>query len=85
MGLTSQHVYGFSNQSSLSSVKIEKSGESCSYSSILVSAFFYGPGNSIEEAKKKAGITKIAVVDRSSMSIVGPFLYEECTIVWGEE
>ncbi len=85
LGLTSQHVYGFSNQSSLSSGKIEKSGESCSYSSIFVTGLFYGKGNSVEEARKKAGITKIAVIDRSSLNIVGPFFYEECTIVWGEE
>jgi hypothetical protein len=86
LGFTSQHVHNLSSQSpNVTSNKILRSGESCSFSSIvLITAFYYGSGNSVEQAKQNGKITKIAVVDRSSMSILGPIFYKECTIVWGE-
>ncbi|MEM7183679.1 MAG: TRL domain-containing protein [Spirochaetota bacterium] len=82
---TKQHVYHQSNGGQLSSAKIEKSGESCSHSSAFgyLFLFYYGAGGSIEQAKEKAGITKVAVIDRSSLAI-GPLYYRDCILVWGE-
>jgi hypothetical protein len=83
---TNQHIYGFSNGNQVASGRVLKYGESCSSSSWFfnIFIFYYGSGGSIEEATKLAGITKIAVIDRSSFSILGPIFYRECTIVWGE-
>jgi TRL-like protein family len=81
---TEQHVYGLSHGSQLTSGKILRYGESCSFSSAYISLFYYGSGGSIEEAKRNAGITRVAVIDRKSMSIFYNLFYEECIIVWGE-
>ncbi len=83
--VTTQHVYGYGQGAQISSAKVDKTGESCSFSSgFLVDLFYYGSGGSIEEAKKRAGISKIAVVDRSSINIIGRIFYMDCIIVWGE-
>jgi hypothetical protein len=84
VGITTQHVYDLSNRGNITSNKILKSGESCSFSSIFILLFFYGAGNSVKEAADKGGITKIALVDRSTYNILGPVFYKECTIAWGE-
>ncbi|WCL51110.1 TRL domain-containing protein [Leptospira sp. GIMC2001] len=83
--VTTQHVYGLSQGNQITSARVEKSGESCSLSSsFILSWFYYGNGGSIEEASKKGGITKIAVVDRSSVNFLGRIFYLDCVIVWGE-
>lgn len=83
--ITTQHVYGNSQGSQISSAKVMRSGESCSLSSaFFINFFFYGKGGSIEDAAKKAEITKIAVVDRSSLNIFGKVFYRDCIVVWGE-
>ncbi|MEM7184465.1 MAG: TRL domain-containing protein [Spirochaetota bacterium] len=83
---TQQHVYNYRG-TTLTSAKIEKTGRSCSYGSVfpLFYVFYYGQGGSVEDAKKKAKITKIATIDKSSYTLfpIGLF-YRECTIVWGE-
>jgi hypothetical protein len=81
---TTQNLNGEVSTNTLSSAKILRSGMSCSVSGFLTNLFFYGSGNSIEEAKKNAEITKIAVIDRSSLSVLGFLYYKECVIVWGE-
>ena len=70
----------------LSDASPVKRGESCSASTYLFSVFlvFFGSGGSIDEAAKAGGIKKIATVERSSLSVLGPVFYRECVIVWGE-
>lgn len=79
---TSQYVT--QNGSQIASAKILKSGKSCSVSGFLINLFFYGSGGSIEEAKANGGITKIAVVDYTSLNILTILFYRECIVVWGE-
>jgi len=81
---TSQHIEQASAGSQLTSAKIDKSGESCSIGSLFITVFYYGSGGSIAEAKLNGKITKIAVIDRKSLQILGPLLYQECIVVWGE-
>ncbi|HMV42085.1 MAG TPA: TRL domain-containing protein [Leptospiraceae bacterium] len=83
-GATKHHLSA-GNKNTITSNQILKVGESCSYSSHFGNLFilYYGVGGSINEAMDKAGITKIAVIDRSSMSIY-PFYYEDCVLVYGE-
>lgn len=80
-----QHVYNQVRGNQISSAKIKKMGESCSFSSVFgfLFLYYYGSGGSLEEAKEKAGITKVAVIDRTSM-VIGPLYYEDCIQVWGE-
>lgn len=83
---TKHTLHDRSPGSVLSDASPVKRGESCSASTYLFSvAFvFYGTGGSIEEAAKSGGIKKIATVERSSMSVLGPIFYRECVVVWGE-
>lgn len=82
---TNQFAKGDAVGNLVTSAKIEKSGKSCAMSSIFLTLFFYGSGNSIEEAAQNAGIKKIAVVDRESLTILPAGLfYRDCVIVWGE-
>lgn len=79
------HVYSQTRGNQLSSANIEKMGESCSHTSLFayLFLFYYGSGGSVEEAKEKAGITKVAVIDRTSL-VIGPLYYRDCIQVWGE-
>ncbi|TGK82246.1 hypothetical protein EHQ24_13350 [Leptospira noumeaensis] len=82
---TTQHLNGDATGAMVTSAKVEKFGKSCSFSGFITYPFFYGSGNSIEEATQHANIKKIAVIDRESLTIlpIGIF-YRECVIVWGE-
>jgi hypothetical protein len=84
--ITTQHPTTYSAGSKISSAKIVKSGESCSTSSYLfdIVLFFYGSGGGVEDAKRQGKITKVATIDRSSVSILFALFYRECTVVWGE-
>ncbi|WCL47762.1 TRL domain-containing protein [Leptospira sp. GIMC2001] len=83
---TKHHVFPLSSGvRQLTSHSILTSGKSCSVgSSILFSFFYYGGGASIEEAAQNGSISKIAVVDRESISLIYGIFYQECIIVWGE-
>ena len=81
---TTQHVNGDVTGNQITSAKILKSGKSCAASGLFINIFYYGSGNSIEEAAKNAGITKIALVDRDSINVLYNLFYKECVIVWGE-
>ncbi|GBF50028.1 TRL-like family protein [Leptospira ryugenii] len=81
---TSQNVNGDVTGNQITSARILKSGKSCASSGLLINLFYYGSGNSIEEAAKNAGITKIALVDRDSFNVLYNLFYKECVIVWGE-
>lgn len=83
-GRTKHHI-STGNKNSIASNQILKVGESCSYSSYIGNLFilYYGVGGGVEQASEKAGITKIAIIDRSSMTIF-PFYYEDCVLVYGE-
>lgn len=63
-----------------------KRGESCSASTFLfsVAVVWFGGGGSIQDAAQSGGITKVAAVERSSFTILGPLFYRECVVVWGE-
>ncbi|MDX1959013.1 MAG: TRL domain-containing protein [Leptospiraceae bacterium] len=84
VGMTSYHVYGNSSQENITSNQILRSGESCSYTGILIAPFYYGSGNSVDKAMKEGKITKVSVIDRSTTNYVGPLYVRQCTIVWGE-
>lgn len=81
---TTQHVYTNTPGGQLTSAKVEKSGQSCSFTFFPAYLFFYGVGGGIEEAKKEGGISKVAVVDRKSASLFGVIFNRECVMVWGE-
>lgn len=72
-------------KNTIASNQILKMGESCSYSSYFGNLFilYFGVGGSIDQAREKAGITKIALIDRSSTSVF-PLYYEDCILVYGE-
>ncbi|TGL99730.1 TRL domain-containing protein [Leptospira jelokensis] len=82
--VTSQHLNAGSNGNAITSAKVEKSGKSCSLSFVFANYFFFGVGQSIDEAAKSANIKKIAVVDRESISVLSSIFYRECVVVWGE-
>ncbi|MCB1189098.1 MAG: hypothetical protein H7A23_22810 [Leptospiraceae bacterium] len=83
---TDQHMYGLSHGNQIGSGSVSKFGKSCSFSSwfLYLHVFYYGGGGSIEEAVQDGGIKNIAVVDRESLSILGPIFYRECVVVWGD-
>jgi hypothetical protein len=81
---TSYHIYSSQNGSTLTSAKIEKMVESCSDGNPLLFLFNYGKGESIPDLMKSAGMTKIALVDRRSVSIFTFFFYQECVQIYGE-
>lgn len=83
---TTHHVIGQSAGNQIGPGRILRKGESCSASTWLFSInfFYYGGGGSIAEAAREAGITKIAVIDKTSTNILGPLYYQECVVVWGE-
>ncbi len=81
-----QHLLSKSNGTLISSARVLKKGESCAYA---ISFFHYntayrGPKNSVAEIAKEFGIEKIAVVDYTSFSFLGPIFYKNCVVVWGE-
>ena len=82
---TSQHIYGKSSGSQIGDARIEKRGESCSWTGLIVlHPVYYGRGGSISEAMKDGNIEKIAVVDRRSMTILPYIFQQECVVVYGE-
>ncbi|TGL78713.1 TRL domain-containing protein [Leptospira yasudae] len=64
--------------------KILKSGKSCNNYSLLNYLFYSGGEGSIADAMKNGGITKVAVVDKSTFGILGPVFSQECVVVFGE-
>ncbi|XDD54586.1 TRL domain-containing protein [Leptospira sp. WS4.C2] len=84
VNVTSQHVTADATGNALTSAKVEKSGKSCSFSFFLANYLFFGAGHSVNDAVKSAGIKKIAVIDRESLSILTGLFYRECVVVWGE-
>lgn len=81
---STQHTTGDSTGTNLTSAKIVKFGKSCSVSGYIINFFYYGAGNSIEEATRNGNIQKVALIDRESLSIFGALFYRECIVVWGE-
>lgn len=83
---TTQHVYGVSaSGSQVRSNSILRMGKSCSVGSwFFLAYFYYGGGGSIEEASQSAGIKKVSVIDRESLSLIYGLYFQECTVVWGE-
>lgn len=81
-----QHLLSKTNGNMISSAKILRKGESCTYAISLFyySATFRGPKNSVADIAQEFDIQKIAVVDYSSFSFLGPIFYKNCVVVWGE-
>ncbi len=81
---SSHHVYGKQQGSQIGSANIVRKGESCSWGGFLLAPFYYGTGPSLREAMESAGISKLAVTDRRSLSILPGFVFLECVQVFGE-
>lgn len=83
---TTQHVYAVAaSGSQVRSNSIQRMGKSCSVGSwFFLAYFYYGGGGSIEEASQSAGIKKVSVIDRESLSLFYGLYFQECTVVWGE-
>lgn len=81
---TTQHSTVDSNGNAVSSAKVEKSGKSCSFTSVLVYNWFYGAGQSVSDAATKGNIKKIAVIDRDTTVILPGVFTLDCVVVWGE-
>ena len=82
---TQEHVYPPGTSSQLGRGRIITKAETCNDGSyIFLSFIFHGTPESITETMSKAGITKIAVIDYSTVNILGPVFFRKCTIIWGE-
>jgi len=81
---SSHHVYGKQVGTQLSSANVEKMVESCSSSNSIAHNFYYGQGEDTTKLLKDNGISKIAVIDRRSVSILSIFFYQECVQIYGE-
>ncbi|RHX77744.1 TRL domain-containing protein [Leptospira yasudae] len=64
--------------------KIVKSGKSCNNYSLLNYLFYAGGEGSIADAMKDGQIKKVAVIDKSTLGILGPVFSRECVVVFGE-
>lgn len=81
---TAEHVYPENTNSQLGSGLISKMEKSCTYNSIFLSLFYHGRHTNPAVVAKQAGITKIGVIDYSSLSVFGGLYYSNCITVWGE-
>ncbi|HNJ03221.1 MAG TPA: TRL domain-containing protein [Leptospiraceae bacterium] len=72
------------DKGAISSAKIVKKGESCSWSAWIFKDIYYGGGGDVKEAADSANIKKIAVVDRRSFSLLFDLVFKECVLVYGE-
>ena len=82
--MTEQHVGNRTTGSGLTDASIVKKGEACSWSALYLNYVWWGPGESVEDAKKDGNITKVAVIDRSSLNVLGYLFFRDCVVVWGE-
>lgn len=73
------HIVNIAGQTG--SAKVEKTGESCSTSILWLLAF---GDSSINTARKKAGITRIALVEYEVVSFFSFLAHRFCTKVSGE-
>lgn len=68
----------------ITSARIRKKGESCTFGSALFYFGYYGQQISLKETLLKSGINKVALVDRSTESYLMGLVYFDCLEVWGE-
>ena len=86
---TEQHIYE-SNGPLISSHRIERRSESCSYRIAYVEWLFYGWGGGGEEARQSVQMQKIASVDHQSLGVLNLTMFgftlfaQECIVVYGE-
>ena len=86
---TEQHIYE-GNGPLISSHRIERRSESCSYRIAYVEWLFYGWGGGLEEARQSVSMQKAASVDHQSLGIFNLTLFgftlfaQECIVVYGE-
>lgn len=81
---TTEHVPLY-DSITLGSGKIIYREESCSYYSALISFFYKADLLNPYALAKDRGITKIGVIDYSSLNVLGIFFYRRCIIIWGEK
>ncbi len=81
---TSHHLVSPGRGNEIGSAQILKEGKSCAWSGLFLVELAYGTGNSIREAMEDGKITKVAIVDRTSLSILPGVVYRECILVFGE-
>ncbi|PJZ68978.1 TRL-like family protein [Leptospira perolatii] len=68
----------------LSSARILKRGEACSFGTALLYLGYYGQEVTLKEAMVNGKISKVALVDRSATSYLLGIAYFDCIEVWGE-
>jgi len=81
---TAEHIYPEKTTTQLGPGRILKMEKSCTYNSILFTFFYHGRHTSAAVVAKEAGITKVGVIDYSSLSVFGGLYYSNCIMVWGE-
>jgi hypothetical protein len=81
---TAEHVYKDRATSQLGSGRILKMEQSCSYNSIVFAPFYHSKPSTVENIAREGKITRIGVVDYSSVSILGVLYYSNCVNVWGD-
>ncbi|EQA44857.1 TRL-like family protein [Leptospira broomii serovar Hurstbridge str. 5399] len=68
----------------VTSARILKKGESCTFGSVLFYFGYYGQQVSLKETLLRSKISKVALVDRSTESYLMGLVYFDCVEVWGE-
>lgn len=81
---TTEHVPLY-DSITLGSGRIIYKEESCSYNSIYISTMYKGELLNPYNLAKSRGITKIGVIDYSSLNIFGFLFYRRCITIWGEK
>lgn len=83
------HIRSRTGAKTLGSARLEKKGEDCTANYMVVNTLYHPQRPTIKKAMKNGKISKIAVVDhRSSSVMLGAVQYtlysKDCIIVWGE-
>ena len=81
---TEEHVPTKQGLSLLGSGYVSKRIESCTYHSIFLQPFINVRPSTLESLLRENKVHRIAVIDRSSYSFLGPLYYKNCIILWGE-
>lgn len=63
---------------------VAKRGQHCKSSFFPVNIIWFDLGPSVERAMEDGGITRVAIVDRKSLNVLGLIYQRECIVVYGE-
>ncbi len=75
---------GYDTSNKIGPGRVIKRGESCAYNTSLLFGLFFSSDPSLKNAMDDGGITKIAVIDRSSIGVLLNIFARDCIVVWGE-